>query len=239
MFEEAPPLRSGEVHVWRVSLDAPLLPVSELWAVLSDDEWRRAMCLRAQRDRERFVARRGLLRLVLDGYVRVGPERLRFVQGRHGKPALTGAGAAFSFNVSHSDSRALFAVACGGRVGIDVEAVRDDVDYERIAARFFSGRERAELMALPPPCRRLAFFHGWVRKEAYLKARGEGLTSPLERFSVSLSPHEAVRLVETTPDAQEPTAWSLRGIDPGSDQQGRGHVAALAVEAAGFRLRIF
>jgi len=233
MTEKAPPLPCGEVHVWCVSLDDSPVPLSDLWAILSDEERQRAMRFPAQKDRERFITCRGLLREVLNSYTRSGPGHLRFGQGQYGKPFLTGAESVFSFNASHCGSRALFAVARGGRVGVDIQSVRDDVNFERFAARFFSDHEQAELTALPLPCRRLAFFHGWVRKEAYLKARGDGLTFPLDRFSISLSPY-AARLAVIAPDVPDPALWFLREIDPG----GGGHVAALAVQGRRHRVRV-
>lgn len=232
MTEKAPPLPCREVHVWCMSLDDPHVPLSDLWAILSDEERQRATRFPAQKDRDRFITRRGLLREVLSSYTQSGPGHLRFGQGQYGKPFLTGAESAFSFNTSHCGSRALFAVARRSRVGVDIQSVRDDVNFERFAARFFSDHERAELTALPLSCRRLAFFHGWVRKEAYLKARGDGLTFPPERFSVSLSPY-AARLAVIALDVPDSEIWSLQVIDPGG-----GYVAALAVQGGRHQVRV-
>jgi 4'-phosphopantetheinyl transferase len=135
------------------------------------------------------------------------------------------------FNVSHSDELALFAVASDREVGIDVERVRPVTDPEQIADHFFSAPERTALRAVPPDRRLEAFFDCWTRKEAYVKARGDGLAHPLDQFAVSLGPGEPARFLPVAGyPTPEPSAWSLQALAPGN-----GYVAALAAEGHGWR----
>jgi 4'-phosphopantetheinyl transferase len=135
------------------------------------------------------------------------------------------------FNVSHSHGLALYAVTRRRKIGIDIERVRPISGPEQLAARFFSAGENAELCALPEHVKHEAFFNCWTRKEAYVKARGEGLSLPLNQFDVSLNPGEPARLLRVERDPQEAARWSLQGLTPAP-----GYVAALAVEGHGWRL---
>jgi 4'-phosphopantetheinyl transferase len=126
---------------------------------------------------------------------------------------------------------ALYAVARGREIGIDLEFMRCDLEVEEIAERFFSRRETATLRALPTDLRKYAFFLCWTRKEAYIKARGEGLSLPLNQFDVSLIPGEPAALLSAQPDSDEALRWSLHEMTIAS-----GYVAALAVEGRGWSL---
>jgi len=208
--------------------------VRGLLRTLTLDERARARRFRFPRDRDRFIVARGVLRAILGRYLGVDPGRLRFRYSPYGKPALAGPfeDEGIRFNLAHSQGIALYAVSRGREVGIDVEYVRADLADERIAERFFSPREVATLRAVPAEQRREAFFHCWTRKEAYVKARGEGLSLPLDQFDVSLAPGEPAALLSTPGDPPEVTRWSLQALNPGP-----GYVAALAVEGNGWRLR--
>jgi 4'-phosphopantetheinyl transferase len=226
-------LGSDEVHVWRVSLFEPPSQIESFLHTLAADEQTRAERFYFQRDRERFIIAHGVLRAVLGLYLNRAPECLSFCYRSHGKPALTRESGedAISFNMSHSHGVALYAVARGREVGIDLEFIRGDLDVEQIAERFFSRREIATLRALPIDLRKYAFFLCWTRKEAYIKARGEGLSSPLDQFDVSLIPGEPAALQSTRPDSAEALRWSLQELTLAS-----GYVAALAVEGRGCSL---
>lgn len=220
-------LASDDIHVWRASLDRAAAQIRHLERTLAPDEWDKAARFYFEKDRERYVVTRGLLRAILGRYLGLDPAQLRFSYGPYGKPRLgggSGAGA-LSFNLSHSHSLALFAISRGREIGIDVERVRPEFAGERIAEQFFSPREVAALRALPPESRVEAFFNCWTRKEAYVKARGQGLSLPLDRFDVSLAPGEAATLLHIDGDVRRATRWSLRALAPGPD-----YVAALAVE---------
>ena len=133
------------------------------------------------------------------------------------------------FNVSHSGDLLLIAIAINRAVGVDVEQVRTDVDFDAIAARFFSVAEQRLLAALPQDLKRCAFYSCWTRKEAYLKARGDGLAMPLDTFDVSILPDEEPRLLETRHDPADARRWMLQNLAPGNN-----YLAALAVEGSGW-----
>ena len=181
------------------SLDQTQSQIQSFLHTLAADEQARAERFHFERDREHFIVARGVLRAILGRYLNRAPERLSFCYGAHGKPALAGeAGAdAIRFNVSHSHGVALYAVTRGREVGIDLERIRFDLAVLEIAERFFSRREVATLRTLPTEAQRQAFFRCWTRKEAYIKARGEGLSLPLDQFDVSLAPGEPAALLGT------------------------------------------
>ena len=223
----------AEVHVWRAFLDPDASCLEHLQRSLSVDELQRAARFHFPRDRRRYTVARGVLRNILGRYLGRPPSELRFRYSAHGKPALAGAfaDAGLRFNVSHSHEMALFAVTSGREVGVDIEYLGREIRGEEIAEHFFSAHERANLRALPAEMKHQAFFNCWTRKEAYIKAHGEGLSLPLDQFDVSLAPGEPAALLATRGDPQEALRWSLQTLAPGS-----GYVAALAVEGQGWQL---
>jgi 4'-phosphopantetheinyl transferase len=223
-------LVEDEVHVWRVPLTQPPHYVEQLARTLSPDEQRRAKRFQFEAHRTDYIICRGVLRALLSRYVGLPPDRLQFSYSSHGKPSLAGPGE-LHFNLSHSGRLALYAVALHRRVGIDLEYIRPQVDYEQITTRFFSSEEAEAFQSLPPHLRRQAFFTGWTRKEAYMKAKGDGLSLPLHQFTVSIHPEQPPVLLKAGPDPDEAARWSLRDLTPGP-----GYVAALAVEGQEWRL---
>jgi 4'-phosphopantetheinyl transferase len=179
-----------EIHVWHAWLDREAEALKQLESTLSPDEIARADRFHFAKDKNHYVAGRGLLRALLGRYLGEAPASLELSYGEHGKPALGGPNAAsgLSFNLSHSGGLAVYAFAKGRDLGIDVERIKPDFVSEDIARRYFSAREVDDLLSLPPEKRPVAFFDCWTRKEAYLKARGAGLQIPLDSFSVSLLP---------------------------------------------------
>jgi 4'-phosphopantetheinyl transferase len=232
--ERNPVLRNGDVDVWLVDLDSAGSRPDELASVLSADEEERAARFVARKDRERFIVARGLLRTILGDYLSVPPSDLRFSYGAFGKPALaTGAkGGHLEFNLAHSGPLALLAISWGRRIGVDVEQMDDAAIEPGIVDRFFSPQEASDWRALPSSARSAAFFATWTRKEAYLKARGEGLAASLRRFTVSVRPDERVVLRDCEWDPEEASRWSLLDL-----AAGRGYAAALAIEGCDVRLR--
>ena len=224
-------LSSAEVHVWRACLDPDASCVEHLQRTLSADESHRAARFHFPRDRRRFIVARGVLRDILGRYLGVPPSELGFRYSSYGKPALADAGdeEGLRFNISHSHEMALFAVTRGREIGVDIEYLRREIACEEIAERFFSIHERASLRALPAEAKHQAFFNCWTRKEAYIKAHGEGLSLPLDQFDVSLAPGEPAALLATRGDPREALRWSLQALTPGP-----GYVAALAVEGQGW-----
>ena len=231
---QRPQLYGEEVHVWRAALARPPGEVEALECLLSEDELRRAERFHFPRDRSSFVVARGTLREILSLYVGLPPGLLQFGYNAFGKPELIGASGAMGvrFNLSHAGSLALYAVAAGREVGVDVEVVREGVACEELAEMFFSRWERTALLALPAGDRRRAFFECWARKEAYIKGRGEGLSLPLDSFDVSLAPGEPAALLAVRDDRPGAARWSLRELTAGP-----GYAAALAVEGGGWRMR--
>ncbi len=229
-----PTLERDAVHVWRIELNQPPTVLAALRSTLAPDELARADKFYFQRDRDHFVVARGALRAILARYLGVGPRGPQFSYGPQGKPALLpewGAGA-LRFNLSHSHELALCAVTSDREVGIDVEQIVADRAEPGIAEHFFSQREVAALRALPPEQWNQAFFNCWTRKEAYIKARGEGLSLPLALFDVSLAPGEPAALLAALGDPREVTRWRLRELEPGP-----GYAAAIMVEGQSWELR--
>ncbi len=218
------------VHVWQISLAAQEDTVRHLAAVLAADEQARAARFNFAQDSRRYIAVRGALRLLLAGYLHQVAGTLRFGTTEYGKPFLLRADGLpdteIAFNVSHSHELALLAFTRGMRVGVDVERVRPELAEGHIAERFFSPREVTVLRGLPQAEQPAAFFRCWTRKEAFVKARGEGLSLPLHSFDVSLAPDEPAALLDVATDPAEAQRWTLRALTPTLP----GYMAALAVE---------
>ena len=180
-------LRDAAVaHVWRAQLDPAPGEVHRLMGMLSKDEHARAERFRFDQDRRRFVVARGVLRSLLALYLGLPPQKVQLTYGASGKPCLPRGVLRFNLDAGELG---LYAFTSSREVGIDVEHVRQLDDMDQIARRFFSVNEVASLEALPESARpSTAFFNCWTRKEAYVKARGEGLALPLDGFDVSLAP---------------------------------------------------
>lgn len=170
---------------------------------------------------------------MLGRYLNIPPEQLRFCYGPYGKPGLAedSSGVPIRFNMSHSHELALYAVTREREVGIDIEYRREDFASEQIAQQFFSHGEVAALRALPAQAQVEAFFNCWTRKEAYIKATGQGLSLPLDQFDVSLAPGEQAALLSRQDQPQEASRWTLQELAPGD-----GYAAAVAVEGSGWQL---
>lgn len=227
-------LTPDAVHVWRAPLPATPDRMATLESTLSADELARGQRFHFERDRQHFLAARGTLRLLLARYLEMAPDTLRFNVTPFGKPWLVDPPYAIQFNVSHAHGRALFAFAVGRRVGVDIEWLRPELTGVEIARRFFSPAEVAALEGLSPAERPAAFLRCWTRKEAFVKARGEGLSLPLDRFDVDIAPDSSSALLATRPDAQEAAAWRLLDL-PAPPQ----YYAALAVEGTHWTLQQF
>ena len=169
---------------------------------------------------------RGLLRTLLGRYLQVSPASIVFKYGSKGKPALAGP-AGIDFNVSHSGGLAVFAFTADCEVGVDVERIRPRPDMQGIANRFFCSEEAAELMSLTAGQREHGFYLCWTRKEAYIKASGDGLSVPLDSFRVTLRPGQPARFVHVANDPTASTEWSLHDLHLAA-----GYAAALAYRDA-------
>lgn len=178
-----PELAANDVHIWRAPLDLPSERLTALQRVLSAAERQRASRFVRAQDRQRFIAARGHLRVLLGRYLQCQPEQLVFTYNEYGKPALADA-AAPRFNLAHSEGLALYAVSQAQPLGIDVEAECAAVEFEALWTRIASAAEQGLWPALPQPLRRRAFFQLWTRKEAVIKALGLGLSFPLVSLTV-------------------------------------------------------
>jgi 4'-phosphopantetheinyl transferase len=219
-----PVLSGDEVHVWCASLEQNAADYTPL---LSPDEQARARRFRFEREQRRFIVGRGLLRVILSRYLNFPPEKLQFKYGEYGKPALETGAHTLCFNLAHSGELALYALTANLEIGIDLEQIHPIPDVQQLAEQFFSPMERAELAALPPDRKLDAFFSGWTRKEAYLKARGDGLIYPLDQFSVSMASEKPARLLSVKDAPEKLSRWSLQSLVPAPAP---GFVGALAVE---------
>ena len=222
-------LSEGEVHVWRTSLERPAETVRRMRSVLARDEQRRADRFRFERDRSRYIVGRALLRTLLARYLQTEAGELEFEYGEFRKPALRDGP---WFNVSHSGPIALYAFTSAGEIGIDVELDNADFARERIAEQFFSPAEVSVLRSLPPEAQPRAFLTCWTRKEAFIKARGDGLSLALNSFDVTLAPGAPAALLRTAWCSEEPRQWRLRDLS----DDGAGYIAAVALRGERWRI---
>lgn len=224
----------NEIHVWRINLTAPGLCDNQ--QILSNDERIRASRFRFHTDSDRFIAARSSLRTILARYLRTKPEALQFGVNPFGKPHLAGdqGELGLRFNLSHSHEMALLAVARNRDVGVDVEWMRDDFATDEVAQSFFSRSEVNQLLSIAPELKTHAFFNCWTRKEAYIKARGEGLSFPLDQFDVAFAPDARPALIGNRRDPAEVWRWSFEELSPAS-----GYAAALALEGDLSRLLLW
>jgi len=195
--------------------------------ILTPEESARAARFRFERHRRSFILRRAALRILLGRYLHISPESVSFAYSAKGKPSLSNVLKAsisrpglrlkrpgqIRFNTSHSGDIALFAFALQSEIGVDVERLRPIDDMGELARQYFCPEETQELMALPPSQRQAAFFRCWTRKEAYLKATGEGLSAPLDGFQVTFGPGAAPRLVHLERDTAAAEAWRLHHLE--------------------------
>gem|GEM_PF-111156 len=222
----------GDVHLWHAALDS--FSAESLEHVLAEDELVRAHRFHFAKDRNHFTVARALLRKILGRYLGTN-EHLDFSYGGKGKPYLANdSKRRLKFNVAHSGGRAIFAFSYGRELGVDLEFIREDITGDDIARRFFSKYEVSVLQSVQENERKNTFFNCWTRKEAYIKARGEGLSMPLDSFDVSLAPGEMAALLKNHTDEAEIARWEMRSIPVAP-----GYVAALVVEGHGWRLGTF
>jgi 4'-phosphopantetheinyl transferase len=215
----------GEIHVWNASLNQPGSLFYMLFQTLSEDECRRAQGFRFKQHRNRFICCHGILRIILANYLNVDPVQLQFRYEDNGKPGLvnTFSTGPLFFNLSYSEGTAVYAFSKDGEIGVDVEQIRDIPEMKQIVGRYFSAAEKAIFYSLLENERREAFFNWWTRKEAFIKATGDGLSYPLNGFDVSLTPGEQPRLMSIAGDTNTASRWSIQTIRPGE-----GFIGALA-----------
>ncbi len=235
-FENIPQdmtLIKDNIDVWCVSIDVDESVLYSLMRTLSEEEREKARRMKIEKPRKYYMASRGLLRQILAAYVKQAPELLEFEYGPNGKPTLSEKfdNSGIKFNVSHSHGLALCCVTREREIGADIEKMRDDVEITDISKRFFSSREHEELIKLPVDDQKRGFYNCWTRKEAYLKATGQGLTFPLSQFDMSLTPGEPAVMIAHQSDPGQVSMWSIVDLDVGPD-----YAAAIAVEGKEFTI---
>ena len=227
------PLPDDQVHIWRVPLNQSSERTLLSLEVLSPDERERAARFHFDKDRNQFVQARAALRFILGEYLNGQPQELEFSYGAQGKPALAKvhAESELRFNLSRRDGLALLAVCRGREIGVDVELVRTGMSLFEIAEISFSARELTTLRSLPESLQASGFYNCWTRKEAYVKARGEGLSFPLKQFDVSLTPGDPVQLLQVRDNLDDVDRWTLQEIPVGEN-----YVAAVIVEGVNLKV---
>jgi 4'-phosphopantetheinyl transferase len=207
------PLQTA-VDLWALDLDGER--PSTYQPLLSADERERAGRFHFERDRNRYIVGRGRLRQLLGQYLDLPPQKITFAYTDHGKPYLPPQPDQpdLRFNISHSQQFALLAFAWGRRLGVDVEVIRPLTDMADLVRRFFAPAEIAAWEAVPPERQAEAFFCGWTRKEAFIKAIGEGLSYPLGRFVVSLHPNQPAQLLAIQGDPTAAQKWEMASLRP-------------------------
>jgi len=219
-------LEQGEVHVWRAWLNAQPAQIGEFENLLCDDERHRAARYRFAVHKNRFVERRATLRTLLGQYLQIAAADIELEYSRFGKPYLAPRlGTDIRFSASHSQDLALIALTRSREAGVDIERVLPDFSDHAVPERFFSPREAAALRAQPIHRQREAFFEIWVRKEAYVKATGMGLSLALDSFEVSLGDPATIQILRDPPDSSNCGIWSIAAFRPAPD-----YTAALVVE---------
>ena len=232
----APPARAparGELHLLLVDLREAARAETGLRCYLSPDEIERAGRFQTERARSRFVLTRGSLRVTLARCLDTTPERLTFSYGAQGKPALADewGRSELSFNVSHSHDHALIGLTNGRAIGVDIEQVRPMSDFAEIASGYFSAVEMRAIAALPEADRLRGFFRVWTRKEAFMKATGDGMATALDGFSVSLDDNAERSISIRGSRLAHGDAWSVTGLSLLAECE-----AAVAVEGAAARI---
>ncbi len=220
------PLFPRHIHLWTIRTDAPEVVARGFEQLLAADEKSRAARFRFDRLRRSFAVARGALRVILSFYLNAPPGNIEFTYGINGKPAVASE-TGLQFNASHSGDLALIAVTTGCEVGVDLERMRGIKDSEQIANRFFCPAEAQELLSLPREQQELAFFLCWTRKEAFIKATGQGLSAALDSFRVTLDPSQPATMLHIDGDRDLAQAWTLHDL-----QIAPGYAAALAYRAA-------
>ncbi len=228
--QEFPELHQDEIHVWLLKVNH--YSSKKLLQLLNKTEKQRAQRFAFAEHKEKFIITHGVLRILLSHYLRQDPKTIKFTHNKQGKPAIPNS--ELEFNISHSGDLALFAFAKNIPIGVDVEAIKPKIEYEDIAKRFFSPTEYEQLLQIPTPTRKTAFFNCWTRKEAFIKAIGEGLSFPLSDFDVSVQetkPSQSQLLkIHKTYNASD---WSVLSLDvPGK------HTAAIACSASASVVKI-
>lgn len=203
-------LDKNEIHIWRKRLDDCNSDVNKYECILSRDELEKAHRFKFEKDKNYYIVGRGTLREILSKYLNADSAKLKFSYSQNGKPSLENN--KLKFNLSHSNGYAAYAFTTDDEIGIDVEYMREIPDILQVSERFFSEMERDELNKIGENQLELGFFNCWTRKEAFLKAIGDGLSYPLENFSVTLNPKDEPKIFWIKDHPDKIKFWSLYNL---------------------------
>jgi 4'-phosphopantetheinyl transferase len=219
-------LESEQIHVWCAALSDFDCELPRFEALISSAERAKAERFRFSKDRNHYIIRHGILRLILGRYLKRHPSAIDFCYGPFGKPEIQHDAARnrLNFNASHSGDLAIYAVTRAFSIGVDVEYLRPVPNFEEIASQFFSPREAATLLAVPTESRIERFFAYWTGKESFLKATGEGIGGGLAKVEVTLTPGEEAEILSIAGQLPTRTEWKVRSFSPA-----RGYLAAIAL----------
>lgn len=223
-------LGNQHVHIWKVKFDEEG-NYQNLKSILSNDESAASERFRFNKDRNRSIVSRAVLRLILGRYLNSAPKSVHLQYSKHGKPLSA---THFSFNVSHSGCFVVYAFTLNRLIGIDIECIRRDLADFQIVERYFSSDEIETFQAVPSKDKTQTFFNCWTRKEAFIKAVGEGLSYPLKDFDVTLKPNDFPRVLSVCGDQKEASCWTLRNLDIED-----GYIGAIAVRGNNLNFKLF
>jgi 4'-phosphopantetheinyl transferase len=226
MCEKQLNLGVNDVHIWYLDLNLYLDKLEEFKAILSQEELTKAFKFKFEKHQNRFIITRANLRLILSKYINIAPENIEFIYSEKGKPSLAQNydDLGIEFNLSHSGELALYAVTKDKRIGIDVEKIRTNCDVESIAKRFFCESEYQFISRLPEGEKQRVFYQVWTRKEAYLKATGEGLGGGLDTIELDLESKDT-KIISIKGEEKTSNNWYLYEL-----KMPENYLASLAVE---------
>lgn len=208
-------LANSVVDLWLVPLAQPDPTDGSFAELLSSDERERATRFKFDKHRWPYIVAHAGLRSILSCYLKTAPADLQFVTGVNGKPSLAPefAGGGLQFNLSHSHEMAILGVTQGHEIGVDIEWIKEDYEFHEVAEHFFTTKEITQLRALPVELQRQAFFRCWTSKEAFLKAKGTGLSGELDEVEIQLTAEQHVHIHASVP------GWTLAELTPGNDYE--------------------
>jgi 4'-phosphopantetheinyl transferase len=210
-------LPDREIQIWSTQLDRDRAQIDKFSQFLTTAERHRAAKFINPRHGDRWIVARGYLRQILSQYLDLSPAQIEFSYGAQGKPALVGS--QIQFNLSHSGDRAVYGISAIYPIGIDIEYIHP-IAAADLVDRFFSPAEQTIFHNLPIDSQQAAFFHAWVQKEAYLKACGTGLHTPLDRIEVSIDPRTPAAIISAPTEG----IWRIQKLEISPD-----YASALAI----------